>query len=165
MAVLKRHTENAPGRIDVNRFADKARHARTAAGPFRPFASMSDLIRGDRSSSIEAEREGDSIDRILTTLACGDNDDVVNDDDLARRRCLIRAGSGANTTIDNTAAIRKEVRWRVWTVCNILESSSTSAAAASVALDAPPRDDDDNGRQRRQRQSTRLPLQRWWRQR
>jgi len=166
LAVLKRHTENAPSRIDMNRFADKARHARTAAGPFHPFASMSDLIRGDRSSSIEAERDGDSIDRILTALACGDNDDVVNDDDLARRRCLIRAGSGANTTIDNAAAIRKEVRWRVWTVCDILESSSTAAAAASVALDAPPHDDDDDdGRQRRQRQSTRLPLQRWRRQR
>jgi hypothetical protein len=158
LAVLERHTENAPGQIDANRFADKARHARTAAGPFCPFASMSDPIRGDRSSSIEAER-ADSIDRVLTALACGDNDDVDGDDDPARRRCLVKAGSGVNMTINNAAAIRKEVRWRAWTVHDLLESSST-ATAASAASDAPPCDDHDDGRQTRRRQSTCLPRRR-----
>jgi len=95
LAILERRTENAPGRINANRrFADKARHARTAAGPFCPFTSMSDPIRVDRSSSIEVEM-GDSIDRIFTALACGNNDDVDDDDDPVRRRCLIRAASGA----------------------------------------------------------------------
>jgi hypothetical protein len=155
LAVLERHTKNAPGRIDGNRFADEARHARTAVGPFRPFASMSNPIRGARNSSIKAET-ADSIDRILTALACGDNDDVNNDDNPARRRCLVRAGSGANMTIDNAAAIRKEVQWRVWTVRDLLEWSSSTATAA---LDAPPRDDDNDGRWKRRRQSTRLPRQ------
>ena len=154
LAVLERHTKNAPGRIDGNRFADEARHARTAVGPFRPFASMSNPIRGARNSSIKAET-ADSIDRILTALACGDNDDVNDNDNPARRRCLVRAGSGANMTIDNAAAIRKEVRWRVWTVHDLLESSSMVAAAS----DAPPRDDDNDGWRTRRRQSTRLPRQ------
>jgi len=50
-------------------------------------------------------------------------------------------------TINNAAAIRKEVRWRVWTVRDLFELSSTAAAAsASAASDAPLRDNDDDGR-------------------
>ena len=86
----------------------------------------------------------DSIDKILTALACGNNDDVDDDDGLARRRCLVRAGSGAKMTIDNAAAMRKEVRWWVWTVCDLLESLS-KAVVASAALDTPPRNDDNDG--------------------
>ena len=79
---------------------------------------------------------------------------------------LLRASSGANMTIDNATAMRKEVRWTAWTVRDPLELSSMAVAAARAlaALDAPPRDDDDDGWRTRGRQPTRLPRQRWQRQ-